>query len=336
MMPKNKKKKKFVDLNIIEEKVNFHIHKFGSINDLHNFRLISKIEYDYFIINEDFKRIFIYNKKNIKLLQEIEKYNLACYILNESNFLIYISEDTIEIYAKSEGIFKYLKRKNFPRINKDIIYTKKNKIIISTERNIQIWDIKNKIPNNCISYIKLIPRILFLMNNEKILVTAEKCQISFWDMNNIKLINCYKFCNDNFLIYIVKKFDEKNILINEIIDSYEGCYCPNCSSKINYCENMGIVPDNYLIELPKLKEKKYLELSDDTIIFNKPIYNILTFQKKNLVILSTKKNFILYNYAINKEIKKYKTNDDFIAFEKLKENCFAKIYNNKIEFYEII
>ena len=348
-MKKKKKNKKFLELEIKEEKY-FTFCK-SKIIALNAIKYISKPECDFFILIEENNFLNVYDKENISLLQKIKKKINDCIILDNNNILIFISNNLSEIYSKSNGDFKFLKNlTNFPKITNDILYTFDGNIIVSTKNTIQIWNTKNKLPLNCITIIHLRNNItsFFLMKNKNILVVngyeySYKCSI-FFDMKKLKILKKY-FASpetdnyDNLIGFEALKINENIFIFTRVEKIFFPCGCPQCSFKEDKYIEKGInfnktIKDidfksrlsfkRIIKKLPKHKTLFNLnEINDDEGIF------LDYFDCKNQIIVFEERNlFLLYDKFIIKIF-------DLTSFINIKNICYGNDYNIiKLEKYK--
>ena len=311
------RKKKFIDIDI---KKHEYFKKWKSINVRGNIRLISKLKIDYIILNNNHLSIYIYNKVNLTEFQKIILKNIGCFILNQKIFLIQTEKET-KIYSNINNTFNLLKTIKFPEIREDseIINLKNENIIISTYNNIQIWNTINSLPSQCITIIDIyFPQLIFLMNNEEILVINEREEfLSFWNLKELKMIKCYEnYC-------IVCKIDEERILLRQSV-------IENLRGEENFI-NVNI------IKIPKFNimynfENEEFNLQGDFFVF----------KEKNIFIYYNNYNINIYNLSNFQSIDSLQIFG--IKLIKVKEDCCALIkYKNNnfesndcyIQFYKI-
>ena len=340
-MKKKKKNKKFLEIEIKEEKY-FTFCK-SKIIALNTIKYISKPECDFFILIEENNFLDVYDKENISLLQKIKKIINDCIILDNNNIIIYISNNLSEIYSKYNGDFKFLKNlTNFPKITNDILYTLDGNIILSTKNTIQIWNTKNKLPLNCITIMHLRNNItsFFLMKNKNILVVngseySYKCPI-FFDMKKLKILKKYfqlpETDNyDNLIGFEALKINENIFIFTRVEKIFLPCGCPQCSFKEDKYIEKGIDFDESIKDndfKSRLSFKRIIKrLSKYKTLFNLNEINdnegifLDYFDCKNQIIVFEERNlFLLYDKFIIKIF-------DLTSFINIKNICYGNDYN---------
>ena len=284
-----KKKKQFVDLDtkyyykplIITKK----IQKF--LGDVKLFTLPS---ISFFVVKIGGRKYSIYNKENLELIQELNcDYMLNnIEIMNENAIIIYGGH--MEIWTKNKSNL-FIKSKTISiNITSNILINSKSSLLLYAEYDgILVWQIKENIPQNIITNIKMQynKTNLFFINNEELLgvhINDYYPYIYFFQMKDFTIVK---------KMNITEKAGEDS--------SYEIPYI----SKIN--ENRIF----YIYSKPYKNKTFFLTIKIPEFVFEQ--------KRKKKIFFS---NFAIYkNYIIF-----YNWNKKIMVFENSKCNLVRVIY----------
>jgi hypothetical protein len=293
-----KKKKQFVDLDtkyyykplIITKK----IQKF--LGDVKLFTLPS---ISFFVVKIGGRKYSIYNKENLELIQELNcDYMLNnIEIMNENAIIIYGGH--MEIWTKNKSNL-FIKSKTISiNITSNILINSKSSLLLYAEPDgILVWQIKENIPQNIITNIKMQynKTNLFFINNEELLgvhINDYYPYIYFFQMKDFTIVK-----KMNITEKVGKDF---------LLESYDKSYI----AKIN--ENRIF----YIYSKPSKNKTFFLTIKIPGFVIEQ--------QKKNFYSNFTiYKNYIIFYYW-NKKIK---------VFENSKCKFVQEIYNK--DFYSMI
>ena len=219
-----KKKKQFVDLDtkyyykplIITKK----IQKF--LGDVKLFTLPS---ISFFVVKIGGRKYSIYNKENLELIQELNcDYMLNnIEIMNENAIILY--GDHMQIWTKNQNNL-FIKNKTISiNITSNILINSKSSLLLYAEPDgILVWQIKENIPQNIITNIKMQynKTNLFFINNEELLgvhINDYYPYIYFFQMKDFTIVKKMNITekagipyiskiNENRIFYIYSKYSK--------------------------------------------------------------------------------------------------------------------------------
>ena len=169
-----KKKKQFVEL---DTKYYFEpliiTKKIQNISD--DAKLFTLPSISFFVVKNGYK-YSLYNKENFELIQDLN-YNYCNYILNKIEIMnenaIILYGDHMEIWTKNQNnLFIKNKTISINIITSNILINSKSSLLLYAETDgILVWQIKENIPQNIITNIKMQynKTNLFFINNEELL-----------------------------------------------------------------------------------------------------------------------------------------------------------------------
>jgi hypothetical protein len=300
-----KKKKKFVELDAkyyIEKEPLIITKKIQKIDGKVNLFTLPSISFYVMKIENNFNKykFSIYNKANFELIQELNYYN---YILNKIEIM---NENAIILYGKHMEIWTknqnnlFIKNKTISiNITSNILINSKSSLLLYAEPDgILVWQIKENIPQNIITNIKMQynKTNLFFINNEELLgvhINDDYSYIYFFQMKDFTIVK-----KMNITEKVGKDF---------LLESYDKSYI----AKIN--ENRIF----YIYSKPSKNKTFFLTIKIPGFVIEQ--------QKKNFYSNFTiYKNYIIFYYW-NKKIK---------VFENSKCKFVQEIYNK--DFYSMI
>ena len=173
-----KKKKQFVELDTkyyIEKEPLIITKKIQKIDGKVNLFTLPSISFYVMKIENNFDKykFSIYNKENFELIQELNYYNYILNkieIMNENAIILY--GDHMEIWTKNKSNL-FIKNKTITiNITSNILINSKSSLLLYAESDgILVWQIKENIPQNIITNIKMQynKTNLFFINNEELL-----------------------------------------------------------------------------------------------------------------------------------------------------------------------
>jgi len=151
-----KKKKKFVELDQIytENKPSIITKIIKNFEGDANLKTLPNISF--FIMN-NYSKYSICNKENFELIQEFQSNLNNIEIMNENAIILY-NKECMEIWIKDEKN-KFIKNKVIElkfKITTNILINSKSNLLLYGENDvIMVWYIKENIPQNIITNIKI-------------------------------------------------------------------------------------------------------------------------------------------------------------------------------------
>ena len=251
-----KKKKKFVELDQIytENKPSIITKIIKNFEGDANLKTLPNISF--FIMN-NYSKYSICNKENFELIQEFQSNLNNIEIMNENAIILY-NKECMEIWIKDEKN-KFIKNKVIElkfKITTNILINSKSNLLLYGENDvIMVWYIKENIPQNIITNIKIGYNTtnLFFINNENLLglhILYENCSNIYFlkmkDFSIVKIIDITKMFGENFRFSSDYKRYFYKINENKII-----CVFPNVSRNITSFVSIQI--PEFIIEQKKKK-----------------------------------------------------------------------------------
>ena len=235
-----KKKKKFVELDekyYTEKKPLVITKKIKKIEDDVNLITLPNISFFVMKIGKNYQAKYsIYNKENLELIQEFEFNDKLdkIKIMNENAIIFY--GYYMEIWLKNKSNI-FVKNKTITiGITSNILINSKSSLLLYAETDsILVWYIKDNIPQNIITKIKMryYKTNLFFINNEELLGVHIYHDYSSYiyflqmkDFSIVKKINITEKAGEEFKLRFHEKVNISKINENKII-----CVYPKYSKK---------------------------------------------------------------------------------------------------------
>ena len=235
-----KKKKKFVELDekyYTEKKPLVITKKIKKIEDDVNLITLPNISFFVMKIGKNYQAKYsIYNKENLELIQEFEFNDKLdkIKIMNENAIIFY--GYYMEIWLKNKSNI-FVKNKTISiGITSNILINSKSSLLLYAETDsILVWYIKENIPQNIITKIKMryYKTNLFFINNEELLGVHIYHDYSSYiyflqmkDFSIVKKINITEKAGEEFKLRFHEKVNISKINENKII-----CVYPKYSKK---------------------------------------------------------------------------------------------------------
>ena len=235
-----KKKKKFVELDekyYTEKKPLVITKKIKKIEDDVKLMALPNISFFVIKIGENYQAKYsIYNKENLELIQEFEFNDKLdkIKIMNENAIIFY--GYYMEIWLKNKSNI-FVKNKTISiGITSNILINSKSSLLLYAETDsILVWYIKDNIPQNIITKIKMryYKTNLFFINNEELLGVHIYHDYSSYiyflqmkDFSIVKKINITEKAGEEFKLRFHEKVNISKINENKII-----CVYPKYSKK---------------------------------------------------------------------------------------------------------
>lgn len=287
-----KKKKKFVELDQIYTKplkITKIIKNFEGDANLKTLPNIS------FFIMKNYSKYSICNKENFELIQEFRSNLNNIEIMNENAIILY-NEECMEIWVKDEKN-KFIKNKVIEikfKITTNILINSKSNLLLYGENDvIRVWYIKENIPQNIITNIKIGYNTtnLFFINNENLLglhILYNNCSYIYFlkmkDFSIVKIIDITKMFGENFRFNSYYKRYFYKIDENKII-----CVFPNV--RRNITSFVSIQTPEFIIE-----QKRKKNFISDFFIY-----------KNYILFYNWNKNIKVFDICKSKFIEEIKT-----------------------------